>query len=373
MPDTSCVVRISAYPETMNTHPHVIVVGAGILGASIAYHLVKAGAKVTVVDEGKPANRATHGSFGWINAHSPEDVGYFQFRLESIRRWHKLKAELPALPVRFGGTLNWEDPPEKIEAFQRALDEGGNPARLLSSDEIATLEPRLAEPPARAIEAALEGVADPAGIAEALLFAAIGKGAVLRTNARVEALTFDGKRVAGVEVPEGIIEGDAVVMTTGTATAALLADHGFTLPMDNAPGLLITTTPVPPLTERILTSLKLHVWQKDDGTLLVGEDFGGTDPSEGVDAICARVMERLQAFFSDLGPVEIAATSVMRRPMPADSYPALGQVPGLNGLWVAVTHSGVTLAPMIGESLAYEITSGKMVKALHPYRVHRFA
>jgi len=59
--------------------------------------------------------------------------------------------------------------------------------------------------------------------------------------------------------------------------------------------------------------------------------------------------------------------------MPVDGYPALGVVPGFNDLWVATTHSGITLAPIIGESLATEILSGKLVKALHPYRVSRFS
>jgi glycine/D-amino acid oxidase-like deaminating enzyme len=357
----------------MNKHPHVVVVGAGIIGASLALCLRRAGAEVTVVDEGRPANRATHGSFGWINAHDPGDETYFRFRLSSIRLWHELKAEFPDLPVRLDGTLNWEDAPDRIEAVQRVLDEGGNTARLLSREEIETQEPNLAAPPDRAIETTLEGAADPARIAEALMFKAMAAGAVLRTNARVEALSFAEGRVAGVEVPEGLIDADAVVLATGVGTADLLADHGFALPMENAPGLLIETEPTRPLTRRVLTCQSLHVWQKDTGTLLVGEDFGGTDPAEGTDAIAARVMGKLRRFFTGDDTPDIADISVYRRPMPADGYPALGQVPGLNGLWVAVTHSGITLAPLIGESLAYEITSGKMVKALHPYRVKRFA
>ena len=357
----------------MSKTQEVIVVGAGILGASIAYHLAKKGAQVTVVDEGTPANRATHGSFAWINAHNPQDETYFQFRMASIRLWKDLQAELPDLPVRFGGTLNWEDEPDAIEEIQRALNDGGNPARLVSRAEISRMEPNLAAAPEVAIDASAEGIADPARIAEALLFAALSLGAKLRTNAKVLSLTFASGRVSGVEIPGEVIEADATVLATGIGTADLLAAHDFTLPMDNAPGLLISTPPVAKVTERVLTSQSLHVWQKDDGALLLGEDFGGTDPSEGVDKIAERVLGKLDGYFSGIERVEAVGTTVAKRPKPIDGFPALGRVPGLDDLWVATTHSGITLAPIIGESLATEITGPKMVKALHPYRVNRFA
>ncbi len=356
----------------MNATPHIAVVGAGILGASIAYHLARSGGQVTIIDEGTPANRATHGSFAWINAHHPQDVAYFQFRMASIRLWKELTKTIPNLPVRFSGTLNWEDDPADIEEVQRALDEGGNPARLVSRSEITRLEPNLANPPEVAIEASAEGVADPVRIAEAFVFAALSHGATLRTNAKVLSLTFEKGRVAGVEVPEGLIEADATVLALGAGTSDLLAAHDFTLPMDNAPGLLINTSPVSPVTQRVLTSMSLHVWQKDDGSLLVGEDFGGTDPAEGDAKIIERVKDKLDGYFKGVDTYEILGSTTTKRPTPADTYPALGAVPGLDRLWVATTHSGITLAPIIGESMAKEILSGKLVKDLHPYRVSRF-
>lgn len=356
----------------MTHKTHVAVVGAGILGACIAYHLARQGAQVTVVDEGTPANRATHGSFAWINAHDPHDETYFQFRMASIRVWQGMLADLPTLPVRFGGTLNWEDDPDQIEEVQRALDEGGNPARLVSRKQIAAMEPNLAATPEIAIDSSAEGVTDPARIAESLLFAALSLGATLRTNTKVLGLTFAGGRVAGVEVPEGLIEADETVLATGTGTADLLAAYDFMLPMDNAPGLLVETEPAPTVTARVLTSQSLHVWQKDDGSLLLGEDFGGTDPSEGVETIVARVLDKLEGYFHGIPQGKVRGTKVMRRPKPADGYPALGAVPGLDGLWAATTHSGITLAPMIGQSMASEILTGRLVKALHPYRISRF-
>lgn len=357
----------------MDRTAHIAVVGAGILGASIAYHLAARGARVTVIDEGRPAQRATEGSFAWINAQDPRDPAYLRLRIESMRLWRDLHAALPALPLRFGGTLNWEAAPGEMEALCRALEAAGNPARLLTRAQVAAAEPHLRAPPDAAIDSPGEGVADPARIAGALLFAAMARGAVLRTNTRVLGPTFEGGRVAGVEIPEGIVEADATVLATGAGTAALLAAQGVTLPMDTAPGLLVATAPVPPLTRRVLAAPGLHLWQKEDGTLLLGEDYGGTDPAGDAGAVVARVMDRLRALVAGMEDAAPVATAAAHRPMPADGRPALGRVPGLDGLWLAVAHSGVTLAPVIGVALAREILTGKAVKALHPYRMDRFA
>ncbi len=58
----------SAQEYTRSQQPHILVVGAGLIGASIAYHLSIAGAKVTIIDKQGPASHASLGTFGWINA-----------------------------------------------------------------------------------------------------------------------------------------------------------------------------------------------------------------------------------------------------------------------------------------------------------------
>jgi len=67
--------------------PHVIVVGAGIVGASIARHLAKAGARVTVVEAGEPGGVATRSSWAWINASSGSPEPYFRLRHRSQEEW----------------------------------------------------------------------------------------------------------------------------------------------------------------------------------------------------------------------------------------------------------------------------------------------
>jgi glycine/D-amino acid oxidase-like deaminating enzyme len=58
--------------------------------------------------------------------------------------------------------------------------------------------------------------------------------------------------------------------------------------------------------------------------------------------------------------------------MPEDERPIVGPVPGLSGFYVAVTHSGVTLAPLIGQLVAQEVTTGELSPLLAEYRIERF-
>ncbi|MDH5177168.1 MAG: FAD-binding oxidoreductase, partial [Gammaproteobacteria bacterium] len=69
---------------------------------------------------------------------------------------------------------------------------------------------------------------------------------------------------------------------------------------------------------------------------------------------------------------EIESVSLCWRPMPQDEFPIIGFAPGSSKIYVAVTHSGVTLAPVIGELAAIELLDGVKVDLLAPYRLERF-
>jgi len=95
----------------------VIVVGAGIIGASIAWHLAEAGAAVTIVDAARPGGVATANSFAWINASWGNPEPYFRLRMRAIAEWTRLKTAVDAIPLAWCGGLCWHLPPQGLEAF----------------------------------------------------------------------------------------------------------------------------------------------------------------------------------------------------------------------------------------------------------------
>ena len=358
--------------NTASTSPRIAIIGSGIIGAALAYALAKRGASVTVVDEGVPANRATRGSFAWINAHRPEDTAYFALRLESMRLWQGLVEEIDGLPVRLGGALNWEGQ-ERIEAVAKALDEGGNTARLVSRARIREMEPALAAPPEVAIDAPLEGVADPDRIAEAFLIAAAALGAEMREGVGVTGISETNGRVTGLETTAGPVEAECVVVAVGRATPWILAGVGVALPMNAPLGLLVRTAPAPRLSQRIFTSDELHVWQMDDGRLILGEDFGGSPVASDAERAETetRVLERARRAFG-MDALSLEGSTVTARPVPEDGYPAVGRVPGIDGLMVATMHSGVTLAPVMARGLTAMVLDDAEAGVLARYGIERF-
>ena len=172
-----------------NHQRHILVIGAGIIGASIAYHLARDGARVTIVDGREPGGVATPASFAWINASWGNPRDYFRLRRESMAQWRQLAAELPELRPAWSGGLCWDLPPAEQYAYVREHGAWGYGIRSVDRREAARLEPQLANPPEAAVHVPEEGAVEPKAAALALLAGAERLGAQVITGTGVRALT----------------------------------------------------------------------------------------------------------------------------------------------------------------------------------------
>jgi glycine/D-amino acid oxidase-like deaminating enzyme len=357
----------------MTSHPHVIVVGAGIIGASIAWHLARRGAAVTLLEAAEPGGVATAASFAWINASWGNPEPYVRLRMAAIEGWHRLGAAVPDLGVAWTGALVWDLPEDELRAFAAGHAALGYDLLLVDGAKAARLEPALAVPPALAVRAPGEAAVEPAAAARALAAAAGGAGATVRAGAAVAGLSLSDGRATGAVLADGTrISADAVVVAAGVATPGLLAPFGVDLPLFDPAGLLIRTAPLPKLLGGLVISPAVHVRQRPDGRLLAGADFGGGDPGTDAAQTADRVFADLRSLLRPETAPALEGFTVGRRPTPADGFPAVGGIPDVPGLFVAVMHSGVTLAPAVGAFLAAEILDGGREPLLAPYRPERF-
>lgn len=357
----------------MTDRPHVVVVGAGILGASIAWHLIRDGARVTILDANAPGGIATRHSWAWINASWGNPEPYFRLRMSSMKEWRRLAVEVPAIQLHWVGGLLWDMPPADLDAYAAQHSAWGYGIARVGAAAIAQLEPALAAPPTVAVHVAEEGALDPLATTQALLAAATQRGADLRANAGVLSLDMVGGRVAGVVTAAGRIAADHVVIAAGTATAALAATAGIDVPMSAPPGLLVATRPAPHLLNGLVMAPEMHVRQLADGSLLAGADFGGSDPGADAEATAQGVFTGLQSMLKGGSALVFDRYQIGHRPMPADGFPIVGPAPGKAGLYLAVSHSGITLAPAIGQFAASEILTGLRDPLLLPYGPARFS
>jgi glycine/D-amino acid oxidase-like deaminating enzyme len=179
--------------------PEVVVVGAGIVGAAVAYELALAGAAVTLVDKSLPASGVTGTSFAWIGGPSGTDIpdGSWPLRCGALEAYRRLQRQVPGVQVRGTGSLAWD---EHGPTKDRSL---GPDEHLLDAAQVARLEPNLVIPPALALHKDSDGALDPVAVTDALVGAARGHGARLMIGEAVTALRTQHGRVAGAQTSNG--------------------------------------------------------------------------------------------------------------------------------------------------------------------------
>ena len=349
-----------------------VVVGGGIIGASVAYHLATYGADVTVFTGGRRGGIGTAVSFAWINAAPGYARNYFELRLMAILDWHRLQHELGKnLEINWSGSLWWED---EIVAMKDAVTlqaSWGYPIRIISAAEAAEQEPSLCQYPPKSSLSTLEGSLAPLQTGVTLLAAAVAKGATIRDDTVCSIITKNG-HVRGVRTESGDTKADHVVLAAGIASEQLAADIGVILPMANLPDLLAYSEPLPPLLRGVILSPRIHMRQNTEGRIVVGQDFGGTSLSDNPQMAAESLMTTVRDLLINRNDLRLAYFTQGIRPIPSDGLPIMGPTSKLFGLYVTVMHSGVTLAALAGRLAAEEIMTGCSIDILAPFRPDRF-
>ncbi len=336
----------------------VIVIGSGIIGASIAYHLAKAGAEVTVIEAGEPGGVATRTSWAWINASWGNPEPYFELRVRSIEHWHKMQSEIPGLAINWCGGLIWDLPPDELEAYAAERAKWGQPLRRVDRGEILAIEPNLTTVPEFGYFAPGEGMLEPLAATLALLEAAKALGAEVLAETPVKWLAEEHGRVVGVMTDVGVIHADETVVAAGVNTAPLLDSVGLTLKMSAPAGLLAHSKPAPKLLNGLVMTPGLHIRQTAEGRIVAGTDFAGADPEGNAEFMAADLQAKVEAMVQGAEGLGLDFYTVGYRPTPADGFSAIGRPHSKNGLYLVVTHSGVTLAAALGLFAANELLTG---------------
>ena len=356
----------------MTAAKQVIVIGAGIIGASIAWHLTKAGARVTVISDSAIGGVATPNSFAWINASWGNPETYFRLRTRAMAEWSRLAKDLPGIPLAWCGGLCWDQPAAGLEDYAAEHSAWGYGIERVNRERAALIEPNLVELPDFALYVAEEGVAEPVATAKALLADAERHGGRIVTGRTATALARSSDRVAGVEISGERLAADEVVIAAGAGAPAIAATAGVKLPIEMPPGLIVHSRPYRKLLNGLVLAEKLHMRQTAEGRIIAGSDFGGGDPGTDPRATARELFAVMKGMLRGADGLELDFYTVGYRPTPVDGFPIVGRAEGIDGLYVAVTHSGITLAPAVGLFASREILDGERDPLLAPYGLSRF-
>jgi glycine/D-amino acid oxidase-like deaminating enzyme len=360
----------------------VVVIGAGVVGASIAYRLAAAGAQVTLVDQGRPGGGTTSTSFAWLNANDKPPPAYHALNVAGIHAHARLAADLGAAPwLHRSGHVRCvagAAAARRLAAHVAALQQAGYPATLIDGRRAQALEPDVRWPADVAAFAHFpeEGWADGPLLVRSLVTAAQSLGAAV-DHGGVTAIDVAGGRVGGVRLASGTrLPADGVVVAAGRWSDRVVALACLRLPLAPTYGLLAVTAPLQHGPRGVVFAPGVHfrpegdgrvVLQDDDTDALVGPD---TPPDPDLPA-CRELWRRAGAYLPDLAGAAIVEARVGIRALPADGYPVVGPLPGRDGLYLAVTHSGMTLGPLLGEVAAAEVVGGPPDRRLATFRPAR--
>ena len=348
--------------------PSVVVVGAGIVGAAVAYEAARAGAAVVLLDRAVPGAGATGSSFAWIGGPRAADTADAStpLRRRALAAYRRIERDVPGVQVHWRGSLLWTE--QELED-RRPL---GADEHLLEAASIALLEPHLRPPPVRAVRLESDGAVDPVAVTGALVRAAQAHGARLVTSTAVTALRVQDGVVVGVDTTSGHLVSETVVVSAGAQASSLCAPLGVVLPVTRSPALLLRIAAPAGLVRTLLTGPGLEqVREAAEGELWVAAAHDG-DTAQDLERTASEVLEHLRSAFDGAGSVRLLDVRVGERPMPADGLPIVGPVPGAPGGYVAVMHSGVTLAPAVAQLVADEVVHGTRAEELAGLRPLRF-
>ena len=334
---------------------------------------------------------ATSHSFAWINSFGKEPRHYGALNRRALDTWDRFARLLDAdVGLRWGGQLTWAATDDDAEALARKvakLQSWGYVARMIDTAEMLRLEPGLRPGTVKAA-----AYSDNDGHVQGTLAAQTcasrvqQQGGSLMFGSPVTGLAMHAGRVTAVQLAGGSVAGgsvtcDAVVLAAGVATTRLAQMAGLYVPQEESPGVVVRTEPMAPVLRTVAAlyapptgthDLKVHVRQSPDGIVMMGEGSQESLARDDSPRHAAKILARASVYLPQLASATPVPVPVGYRPMPVDGLPVIGYTRAVPNLYLALMHSGITLAPLVGELAAMEILDGARVDILDHYRPERF-
>jgi sarcosine oxidase subunit beta len=365
----------------------ILIIGAGVIGASIAWHLASRGVRdVTLIERGTPGEGSTHRATGGFRVQFGTAVNV-RLSLLSREKLQRFEEEVGVdSGYRQAGYLFLAS----TEAQLRALREGQakqrsagfEDGRIITPEDIARINPFVSlDGIIGAAWCPTDGFIRARDILRGYLEGALRRG-VTRTTAEVVGMRRQNGRIVAVTTDRGEIACDHVINAAGAWAGSIATLAGETLPVAPLRRQVAATVPtnlLPPSMPMTIYPDGFHLRERDGRVLLLWPDTPpSSDPFDTTldDAWLARIRsftdERVP-LLRDI-PIDRAASWAGLYEMSPDKHAILGRSPALENFWYANGSSGhgVMHAPATGQLVAEMIVDGKTSIDVHALRPSRF-
>ena len=366
--------KSAARTDARTATADIVILGAGVIGASIAFHLAKRNAgKIVVIDKGHVGQGGSGRSSALIRMHYsyPPEVQLALVSLHMFENWAEVVGEEG--DFRKTGFVRIVHPGEgdrlkqNVE-MQRRL---GVNVKLLDRIELKELEPdwKVDEVELAAYEPD-SGYGDGAGVATDFLTRARDLGVAYLSKTQALELLVKSERVRGVKTEQGEIAAPVVIAATGPWTRPLFQRIGIDLPIETEYHQVAILRNAPDMKgggSACIDSVSATYFRSDaHDKFLIGDFYGqrGADPDNfpqrASDDGLEEIIERASRRVPKLENAEVMRGVTGVYDMTPDSRPLLGEISGVAGLYVCAGFSGMgfKISPAIGLAMSELLLDG---------------
>lgn len=369
----------------MQSTTEVVIVGGGVIGCSIAYHLRKAGVAVTVIERGEIGGEASSAAAGLLAPlGSLSGAGPFADLL--LASFALFPALVPELEEASGVRMEYEQTGAlrvvrnaknvpNLRKRMKAWLPLGLQLHWLTGEEARQREPTLSPDVCAGLYAPEEAQIRASQVVKAFAQAAANAGAILRSHTPITGIQRHNGRVTGVVTSQGeTIACDHLVIAAG-AWAAQWSDW-LRIKLAVAPQrgqILALRQPVSPL-HHIIFGEAIYLAPKQDGTVIVGatKEEAGFEKQLTAGGV-AWLLSTAIRLIPSLEQCAIERMWTGLRPKMPDNLPVLGPAPGWQNVTLAVGHGsvGIMLSAITGKTLAEAIVTGVTPDLIRPFTLDR--
>lgn len=373
--------HVSAGAPAMGGDCDVAVIGGGLVGMSLAYGLSGAGLRVTVLDEGDVAFRASRGNFAliWVQGKGLAMPDYARWSLRSADLWADFASALSeetgvdlAYSRRggFSACLSDAELEARVADLTRLHNQTPGAARFERLDHagMAAMLPGLGPEVVGGVYCPADGHVNSLRLFGALHEAALRRGVAYQPNAGVTGVepVADGFRIAGAA---GDVRARKVVLAAGLGNAGLAPMVGLSAPVRPQRGQVMVTEKLAPFLDYPLVTVR----QTDEGGVMIGDSKEEVGLDAGTDhQVLAAIADRAVRIFPRLAQAKIVRSWGALRVMSPDGHPIYDRSIACPGAYLATCHSGVTLAAVHAGVVAAAIATDAWADDLRPFSATRF-
>ena len=374
----------------MSIRTDVAIIGGGVIGASIAYRLAKAGKKVVLCEMNDFGAGATGACDQCVFLQSKNPGIHLKLALDSSDIFENLAEELdyPIDFFRHGGMITIENEMEMkvMSDFAKKQKKLGLDVRIISRAEAADVQRGLAEHLLGCTYSPVDGHVNPFKLTFGYVEAAQRYGAKFLIDTEVTGFWREGKRIRGIKTSGADVEAPITVLAAGAWTPILAEKLGLAVPIKPRRGQIAITEPVAPYIRgnilsgqyimakyhpEILTNAEdpairlgvgLSITQTVRGEMLIGatREFAGYDTSNTREGV-RELLKNAARIIPGLSNLHVVRVMAGLRPYTSDGLPLLGFIQGMEGLFLATGHEGdgIALSAITGVIACQLICEGK--------------